>query len=57
MDPDMIGPPGRRREADGAVGHSASAIEQMRHVFHELHAAGRHALCAICDAQYAPAST
>jgi hypothetical protein len=48
VDPDMIGPPGPRRDADD----SASAIEQMRHVFHELHAAGRHALCAVCDAQY-----
>ena len=29
-----------------------SAVEQMQHVFHELHANGRNALCAICDGQY-----
>jgi hypothetical protein len=27
----------------------------MQHVFHELHAYGRHALCAVCDSQYASA--
>jgi len=35
------GPPGR---PDGGV-------EQMQHVFHELHADGRNALCAICDSR------
>jgi len=29
-----------------------SDAEQMRLIFHELHAEGRHALCAICDSQY-----
>ena len=29
-----------------------SSVEQMRDVFHELHADGRHALCAVCDSQY-----
>jgi hypothetical protein len=29
-----------------------SAVEQMQHVFHELHPDGRHALCAVCDGQY-----
>jgi hypothetical protein len=36
-------------------GRPASAVEQMRHVFHELHADGRNALCAVCDGQYEPA--
>ena len=30
----------------------ASSVEQMNDVFHELHAEGRHALCAVCDSQY-----
>ena len=33
-------------------GRPASVVEQMQHVFHELHADGRNALCAICDGQY-----
>jgi Family of unknown function (DUF5999) len=37
----------------GTPGHGpGSSVEQMRDVFHELHADGRHALCAICDSQY-----
>jgi hypothetical protein len=36
-------------------GRPASAVEQMQHVFHELHANGRHALCAVCDGQYGAA--
>jgi hypothetical protein len=33
----------------------ASAVEQMQHVFHELHADGRSALCAVCDSRYGSA--
>jgi hypothetical protein len=33
-------------------GRPAGVVEQMQHVFHELHADGRNALCAICDSQY-----
>ena len=33
-------------------GRSASVVEQMQHVFHELHADGRNGLCAVCDSQY-----
>jgi len=29
-----------------------SPVEQTHYVFHELHADGRHALCAVCDSQY-----
>ena len=33
-------------------GRPASLAEQVQQVFHELHAAGRNALCAVCDSQY-----
>jgi hypothetical protein len=33
----------------------ASAVEQMQHVFHELHADGRNAHCAVCDTRYGSA--
>ena len=28
------------------------SVEQMQYVFHELHADGRHPLCAVCADQY-----
>jgi hypothetical protein len=40
---EMVTPP---RSPDGGPG---SSVEQMQSVFHELHADGRHALCAVCD--------
>ena len=39
----------------GPPGQPASVVEQMQHVFHELHAAGRNALCPVCDSQYGSA--
>jgi len=39
----------RPRSPDGGRG---IPVEQMHDVFHELHADGRHALCAVCDSQY-----
>ena len=36
----------------GSASRPASAVEQMQHIFHELHADGRHALCVVCDGQY-----
>ena len=39
---EMVAPPGT---PDGGPG---SSVEQMQAVFHELHADGRHVLCAIC---------
>ena len=36
-------------------GGPGSPVEKMHAVFHELHADGRHALCAVCDSQYRPA--
>jgi hypothetical protein len=33
-------------------GRAASAVDQARHIFHELHADGRHTLCTVCDSQY-----
>ena len=43
--PEMARPP-------DPPGQPASGVEQMQHVFHELHPDGRHALCAVCDGQY-----
>jgi hypothetical protein len=40
--------------ADESRSRSA-AVEQMQRVFHELHADGRNALCAVCDGQYGSA--
>jgi len=42
----------RPRSPDGGRG---IPVEQMHDVFHELHADGRHVLCAVCDSQYRPA--
>ncbi len=36
----------------GTAGGPDSTVEQMQYVFHELHADGRNALCAICDSQF-----
>jgi hypothetical protein len=36
-------------------GQPARAVAQAQHIFHELHADGRNALCAVCDNQYGPA--
>jgi len=36
-------------------GRPGSVVEQMQHVFHELHADGRNAVCVVCDSQYRPA--
>jgi hypothetical protein len=47
-EPEMARPP-------APPGQPASAVEQAQHVFHELHAAGRNALCAVCDDQYGAA--
>jgi hypothetical protein len=41
----MINPPGI------PGGGPDSSIGQMDYVFHELHADGRHALCAVCGSQ------
>ena len=36
-------------------GRPASAVDQAQHIFHELHADGRHASCEVCDSQYGTA--
>jgi hypothetical protein len=36
-------------------GRPARAVEQAQHIFHELHADGRNALCVVCDSQYGSA--
>jgi hypothetical protein len=33
-------------------GRPPRAAEQAQHIFHELHADGRNALCVVCDSQY-----
>jgi len=33
----------------------ASAVDQAQHIFHELHADGRHTSCGVCDSQYGAA--
>ena len=35
-------------ERPGTPGRLAGSVEQMRYVFHELHAEARHALCEVC---------
>jgi hypothetical protein len=34
------------------AGMHGGAAEQVQLAFHELHADGRNALCAVCDSQY-----
>ena len=36
-------------------GRPASALNQTQHIFHELHADGRHTSCGVCDSQYGTA--
>ena len=36
-------------------GRRAHAIDQAQHIFHELHADGRHPSCAVCDSQHGAA--
>ena len=36
----------------GSPGRPASAAEQAQDIFHELHADGRNAACAVCDSQH-----
>jgi hypothetical protein len=36
-------------------GQPARAVMEAQHIFHELHADGRNALCAVCDGQYGSA--
>jgi hypothetical protein len=43
--PEMASPP-------EVTGQPVGVVERMQQVFHELHADGRNALCAVCDGQY-----
>lgn len=36
----------------GSPGRPPGTVEQMQHVFHELHPDGRNGLCAVCEGQY-----
>ena len=42
----MANPPGT------PAGGPDSSVDQMDYIFHELHADGLHALCAVCGSQY-----
>jgi hypothetical protein len=46
---------GAMARAPAPPGRPASAVDQARHIFHELHADGRHTLCTVCDSQYGAA--
>src|SRR5215469_6782987 len=46
---------GAMARAPAVAGRPASAVDQARHIFHELHADGRHTLCTVCDSQYGTA--
>jgi hypothetical protein len=46
---------GELARAPAPPGRPASAVDQARHIFHELHADGRHTLCTVCDSQYGAA--
>ena len=46
---------GEVARAPAPPGRPASAVDQARHIFHELHADGRHTLCTVCDSQYGAA--
>ena len=37
------------------LGRPANAVDRAQHIFHELHADGRHSSCAVCDSQYGAA--
>jgi len=41
--------------APAPPGRPANGVDQARHIFHELHADGRHTLCTVCDSQYGAA--
>jgi hypothetical protein len=50
--PGTLTPPFTVTADERATGCQTSTVEQMQHTFHELHASGRHAVCAVCDSQY-----
>jgi len=50
---------GRHDRTGGAMprppadpGRPANAADQAQHIFHELHADGRHTCCTVCDSRY-----
>jgi hypothetical protein len=52
MAPDGHEIPGPAGPQDRPASAPAGTVEQMQHVFHELHADGRNALCSVCDGHY-----
>src|SRR5262245_19547867 len=49
------GTAGELARPPASPGGPASAVDQARHIFHELHADGRHTFCLVCDSQYGTA--
>ena len=49
------GPGGEMARPPAHPGRPANAVDQAQHIFHELHADGRHSSCAVCDSQYGAA--
>ena len=43
---------GEVARAPAPPGRPVSAVDHARHIFHELHADGRHSCCTVCDSQY-----
>ena len=43
---------GEVARAPAPPGRPVSAVDHARHIFHELHADGRHSFCTVCDSQY-----
>ena len=46
------GTAGELARPPASPGRPASAVDQARQIFHELHADGRHTFCTVCDSQY-----
>ena len=43
---------GELARAPAPPGRPVSAVDHARHIFHELHADGRHSFCTVCESQY-----
>jgi len=48
---------GEMARAPAHPGRLANAVDQAQHIFHELHADGRHPSCAVCDNEYGQRDT
>jgi hypothetical protein len=46
---------GEMARLPASMDRPGSANDQAQHIFHELHADGRHTSCGVCDSQYGAA--